>query len=210
MSFGALLVMLMLVNDPRVLIANPHSLASLIYIASPALWVLFIGSAISVLFPLKSLKGWALKNRVLTGFILVITILTDHQEWIEAIVNFWSALLLQPTIDIALKVCQVMGLDVHLLPHGEHGPVFGTNRFEVEIWPACSGYEGMALMIALLSIYGFLQRYQLRIYRALWIIPLASLTMFFLNSIRIAVLVAIGHFYSPQLALDGFHVVGAG
>ena len=48
----------------------------------------------------------------------------------------------------------------------------------------------------------------MRINRALWIIPLASFTMFALNGIRIAVLIAIGHFYSPQLALDGFHVVG--
>ena len=208
MSFGALLGMLILVNDPRVLIEQPYSLASLIYIASPALWLLFIGSVADILFPLKSLYEWALKNRVLTIFILVITILTIHQEWIEAIVNFWSDLLLQPTLDIALQVTQVMGLDAHLLPNGEYGPMFGTNRFVVEIWPACSGYEGMALMIALLATYCFLQRDHLRIKRALWIIPLASLAIFALNGIRIAVLIAIGHFYSPQLALDGFHVVG--
>ena len=208
MSFGALLVMLMLVNDPRVLIHQPYSSASLIYIASPALWVLFMGSVTDILFPLKSLYEWAFKNRVLTIFILVITMLTIHQEWIEAIVNFWSDLLLQPTLDIALQVTQVMGLDAHLLPNGEHGPMFGTNRFVVEIWPACSGYEGMALMIALLATYCFLQRDHLRIKRALWIIPLASLAIFALNGIRIAVLIAIGHFYSPQLALDGFHVVG--
>ena len=36
MSFGALLTMLILVNDPRVLIDQPNSLASFIYIASPA------------------------------------------------------------------------------------------------------------------------------------------------------------------------------
>ena len=208
MSFGALLGMLMLVNDPRVLIDQPYSLASFIYIASPALWVVFFGSVVSILFPLKSLSGWALKNRALTVFILAITVLTIHQEWIEAIVNFWSALLLQPTLDIALEVTQVMGLNAHLLPSGEHGPMFGTNRFVVEIWPGCSGYEGMALMIALLATYCFLQRDQLRLNRALWIIPLASLAMFVLNGIRIAVLIAIGHFYSPQLALDGFHVVG--
>ena len=163
---------------------------------------------VSILFPLKDLCVWAFKNRVLTIFILVITVLTIHQEWKETIVNFWSALLLQPTLDIALQVTKVMGLDAHLLPHGEHGPMFGTNRFVVEIWPGCSGYEGMALMIALLATYCFLQRDQLRINRALWIIPLASFTMFALNGIRIAVLIAIGHFYSPQLALDGFHVVG--
>ena len=208
LSFGALLGMLMLVNDPRVLIEQPYSLASFIYIASPALWVLFIGSAISIFFPLKSLSEWALKNKALAVFILLITAFTIRQEWIEVIVNFWSDLLLQPTLDIALQVTQMLGLDARLLPNGEHGPMFGTNRFVVEIWPGCSGYEGMALMIALLATYCFLQRDQLRINRALWIIPLASFTMFALNGIRIAVLIAIGHFYSPQLALDGFHVVG--
>jgi len=207
-SFGALLGVLMFMNNPRVLIANPNSLASLTYTASPILWAIFFGSVASILFPLKNLCMWTLKNRLLTAFILVITALTIHQEWIEMIINFSSDLLLQPTLDIALHVTRVMGLDTRLLPSGEHGPIFGTSRFVVEIWPTCSGYEGMALMIALLATYCFMQRDQLRVYRALWIIALASLTMFALNGIRIAVLIAIGHFYSPQLALDGFHVVG--
>ena len=208
MSFSALLGMVMLINDPRVLTVNPYSLVSLIYISSPVIWVLFIGSVVSILFPLKSLGEWALKNKVLAIFILLITAFTINQEWIEVIVNFWSDLLLQPTLDIALLVTQLLGLDARLLPNGEHGPMFGTSQFVVEIWPGCSGYEGMALMIALLATYCFLQREHLRIYRALWMILLASLAMFALNGIRIAVLIAIGHFYSPQLALDGFHVVG--
>ena len=208
LSFGALLGMLMLMNEPRGLVANPHSLASLAYIASPALWVIYFGSVVGLLLPLKNLYEWALKNRVLIVFIFLTTALNTHQEWIAAIVNFWSELLLQPTLDVALQITKAMGLDAHLLPNGEHGPMFGTSRFMVEIWPACSGYEGMALMIALLSTYCFLQRDQLRMCRALWIIPLASFTMFTMNGIRIAVLIFIGHFYSPQLALDGFHVVG--
>ena len=207
-SFTALLGVLITVNDPKALIANPHSLASLIYIASPVLWATFIFSIAGILFPIKILRDWALKNQAITAFILVITALNIHQESIELIVNFWSDLLLQPTLDIALKVTEVIGLDAQQLPNGKYGPLFGTNRFVVEIWPECSGYEGMALMIALLATYCFLQRDQLRVYRALWIIPLASFAMFALNGIRIAVLIAIGHFYSPQLALDGFHVVG--
>ena len=66
----------------------------------------------------------------------------------------------------------------------------------------------MALIISLLAVYCYLQRDILHVFRALLIIPLASVAMFFLNALRIIILIAIGHFYSPRLALDGFHVVG--
>ena len=78
----------------------------------------------------------------------------------------------------------------------------------MEIWPECSGYEGMGLIFALLAGYCFFQRHVLRASRAFLILPLAGIAMFFLNSIRIIILIAIGHFYSPKLALEGFHIVG--
>lgn len=207
-SFGALIAMLILVNNPKALIARPYSLVALAFTASPVLWLIYFGSVVNFLVPFKSFCQWILKNRVLATFVIVATVLTVHHELIEGVINFWSNLLLQPTIDFALSITSAMGLDTQLIPNGNHGPLLDTGRFLVEILPECSGYEGMALMIALLGAYCFLQRDQLRIYRALLIIPLASLTMFFLNGVRIAILIAIGHFYSPQLAIDGFHVVG--
>ena len=53
-----------------------------------------------------------------------------------------------------------------------------------------------------------MQRELLHFKRALLIIPIAIIGMFFLNAVRLVILVAIGHFYSSDLALNGFHSVG--
>ena len=207
-SFSVLLGMLIFISDPRELIANPYSLVSIFYTVSPVLLAIYFGSVLSLLFSLRGFGEWALNHRVLTVFILSAAELTIHQEFIEGVVDFWSGLLLGPTLQIASAMTRGMGLDTQLFSNGGPGPSFGTSRFVVEIWPACSGYEGMALIIALLAGYCYLERDTLRINRALLIIPLASLAMFFLNSARIAILILIGHTFSPKLALSGFHIVG--
>ena len=202
-SFSCLLWVLMAISDPRPLIANPHSYTSYVYTASPALWFIYFWNIIDCVFPLKSLIQWACRNLLITFFLIAVTLLTFYPGLSDQIVLFWSSLLLDPTLDIALALDHWFGLTVELFPSGQYGPVFGTSQFQVEIWPACSGYEGMALIIALLFFYFYLRRDFLRISRAFLIIPLAGIAMFFL-----AILIAIGHYYSPELALNGFHIVG--
>jgi len=209
-SFSALLVALILISDPKPLISNPYSLLALFYTASPLLWLIYFWSILGFLFPLKALSSWVFHNLGLTFFILVATALTisDNENLVKWTVNFWSSLLLKPTLNIALALSRSFGLATQLFPGGIQGPIFGTNQFQVEMWAACSGYEGMGLIILLLSTYCYLQRDHLRIFRTILVIPLAVIAMFFLNAVRIVILIAIGHFYSPKLALDGFHIVG--
>ena len=145
---------------------------------------------------------------MLTILILGVTALTIDQELIGRVVNLLSDLLLHSTLEVAMAIMGEVNLNASLLLNGGSEPILGTSRFVVKILPSCSGYEGMVLMIALLAAYCYLQRNLLHLGRAILIIPLACLAMFILNSLRIVILIAIGHFYSPRLALDGFHIVG--
>jgi exosortase/archaeosortase family protein len=56
-----------------------------------------------------------------------------------------------------------------------------------------------------LAAYLWLFRERLRFPNALLLIPLATLAMFAANSLRLAMLIGIGHAISPEVAVGGFH-----
>ena len=68
----------------------------------------------------------------------------------------------------------------------------GTGRFLVTIADACSGLEGMGLMLVFSVSWLWFFRREFYFPRALMIIPAAVALMFLLNSVRIAALVLIG------------------
>jgi exosortase E/protease (VPEID-CTERM system) len=81
----------------------------------------------------------------------------------------------------------------------------GLGNFNVEIAPGCSGVEGMGLVLIFVSGYCYRFRRELRLSRALWLIPLAVALAWGANALRIAALVAIGAWWSPEVAFGGFH-----
>jgi len=81
----------------------------------------------------------------------------------------------------------------------------GFGHFEVEIAPACSGVEGMALVAIFVSGYLYRFRRELRLRRALLLLPVAIGAAFVANAVRIAALVALGAWWSPDVAFGGFH-----
>jgi exosortase E/protease (VPEID-CTERM system) len=83
--------------------------------------------------------------------------------------------------------------------------VLGARTFSVQVFAACSGYEGMMLIAAFLAGYLFMFRKTLRFPNALLLFPVAMATIWLLNGFRIAMLVYIGANFSPAIALDGFH-----
>jgi exosortase E/protease (VPEID-CTERM system) len=84
--------------------------------------------------------------------------------------------------------------------------VLGVSGFHVEIARACSGIEGIALVLGFSTLYALLFRAQLRTGR-FWLtaVPLGLAASWLLNVLRIAALVAIGAYASPEFALNGFH-----
>lgn len=83
--------------------------------------------------------------------------------------------------------------------------LIGTPRFEVQIAPECSGYEGMGLVLAFSAAWLWFLRREWRFPNALLLVPAGVAAMFLLNSARIAALILIGNAGAERVAMGGFH-----
>jgi len=81
----------------------------------------------------------------------------------------------------------------------------GSDKFNVTIAPACSGYEGIGLVLAVTCAWLWFLRRQWRFPNALALIPIGVATVWTLNAARIAALILIGNAGAEQIALGGFH-----
>ena len=106
------------------------------------------------------------------------------------------------TFDAVALAIAALGYDVISLPEER---IIGTEAFAIDVAPACSGIEGIALVTLFVSIYLWLFRDQLRFPRALLLYPIGILASTLFNVVRITVLLAIGLEGNPELAVGGFH-----
>ncbi len=83
--------------------------------------------------------------------------------------------------------------------------LLGTDRFLVIVGGTCSGLEGLALMSAFAAVWLIYARRELRLGRALLLIPVALGLMWALNLFRLVALIAIGDAGHPEIATQGFH-----
>jgi exosortase E/protease (VPEID-CTERM system) len=83
--------------------------------------------------------------------------------------------------------------------------ILGVGDFRVQIWAPCSGYEGIALILAFLAVFFWIFRGFLRFPNALVLVPIGLAAVWLLNAARIAALVSIGAHVSPEVAVGGFH-----
>jgi len=81
----------------------------------------------------------------------------------------------------------------------------GTSRFAVQIGDACSGFEGLGLVLIFGLLWLWFFREEIRFPQALWSLPAGLLPMWILNAVRIVLLISIGHFGAERIALGGFH-----
>ena len=81
----------------------------------------------------------------------------------------------------------------------------GAQNFVVSIAPACSGYEGMGLMVIFTGFYLAIFRHEFRFPQALLLFPIGIVTIWLFNNLRIVLLISIGASYSPAVAIGGFH-----
>jgi exosortase E/protease (VPEID-CTERM system) len=80
-----------------------------------------------------------------------------------------------------------------------------VDGFGVAIAPACSGFEGIGLVVAFLSAYAWWFRDSLRWPRSYLLLPLGAAVIYLSNAVRIAALLLIGAWASPEVALGAFH-----
>src|SRR5271165_6853769 len=83
--------------------------------------------------------------------------------------------------------------------------LFGTHSFSVIVAPACSGYEGIGLILAFTTGWLWFFRREWRFPRALLLIPAGVAAIWIFNAMRVATLVLIGVAGAPGIAEKGFH-----
>lgn len=81
----------------------------------------------------------------------------------------------------------------------------GTPEFHARIEAGCSGLEGIGLVATYTLGFLWLRRSDLRFPQAFWLLPAGLLAIWLCNAVRVAILVIIGTYLSPAIAVRGFH-----
>ena len=82
--------------------------------------------------------------------------------------------------------------------------LIGSTRFQVTIGSQCSGLEGVGLICAFIAAYLWACRRELRFPQSFLLFPIGAISIWLLNSVRIATLILIGGWY-PKAGVKGFH-----
>jgi len=176
-------------------VAHPYAWAFSWYIAGAALVASWAATLLSRhdWSRLAHAHGFALRVGAVVGTAVWAISLLTRGLWIP--LARWTFAL----------VAWLLGL---LYPQVVSDPaalLIGTPQFKAIISPECSGYEGIGLIVAFLSVYLWLFRNDLRFPRALMLLPLGAVTIWLLNALRIVALVAIGTAGWKDVARGGFH-----
>ncbi len=102
-------------------------------------------------------------------------------------------------------IYRILALFVHGVIADPTKMTIGTERFNVDIAPECSGFEGMGLILAFTAVWLIFFRRECRFPNALTLLPAGVAAMFLLNVLRIAALILIGNAGAERIALGGFH-----
>jgi exosortase E/protease (VPEID-CTERM system) len=115
--------------------------------------------------------------------------------------EFWN-ILSTPTLHVVHTLLGWIYTDLVIQPENF---ILGTPSFHVKISYACSGIEGISLITLFLALYLWLFRKELRFPHVFWLFPLGIAAVWLANTVRIALLIAIGTSFSPETAIQGFH-----
>ncbi len=174
-----------------------------------ALWLIAwvstgLASGIILLLTAMPMKNWlevAWRNWPLGLFAIVIGTAAWALGLLASIA--WKPLR-WPTFSMVLWFLQAFGQDVVSLPANY---VLGTQQFSVSIAPECSGYQGIGLFISFIATYLWFFRSKLAFPQAFILMPIGIVVIWFVNALRIAMLVLFGTYISPEIAFGGFHSV---
>lgn len=172
---------------------------------SPAAWfalwgVLGASSALALFAALVGVR--AIVKRVLSSWVLV-AVLVGVAAWIG---GQMASVLWQPlsyaTLQTTAALLRLAGQDVYVDPATM---LLALPDFAVTVAPVCSGLEGMGLITVLLIAMLVAMRKQFRFPHALLIVPIGVLCVWVGNSVRLAGLMVVGEYLSPEIAHGGFH-----
>jgi exosortase E/protease (VPEID-CTERM system) len=180
-----------------------HTLTSFSFAAVVAAWILIGGTAaLAAMFAMSPWRQWRRVGREVGSVwwyaAMAAMVGTGAIQLAQSV---WA-----PTAALTFKL--VGGLLEPFIPTLSGNPatlVLGTDRFAVQIAEACSGLEGVGLILAFSGAWLLYFRREYIFPRALLLIPVGMITIFALNVLRIAALIVIGNLGLPSAAVYGFH-----
>ncbi len=189
----------------------PHVFALALFAASTySLWTWPSGALVALWLAMAALLAATALGAVVPGSA-ILGLLRPLGPALCLAVAAWAAgtasqelwpVLQQVTLGVVAELAYRTWHDVVYVPEVA---LVGTQRFRVVVAPMCAGLEGLGLMSVLLGAYLWWRRRQLRLTRAIWVLPLALVAVWVANAFRIFALIAVGSHVSPSLALGAFH-----
>ncbi|HEY6420953.1 MAG TPA: exosortase E/protease, VPEID-CTERM system [Candidatus Binataceae bacterium] len=161
--------------------------------------VALVGWAASVMPPAFWLR-WVKHNPLAMAAAVIVGVVARLAQILSR--HLWSALTGSTFYGVALLL-RMIGQQVVVQPERA---IVGTPRFSVQVAAACSGIEGIALVIVLTCAYLWFFRRELRFPQVLMLIPFGVAAIWMLNTVRIVALIMLGQWW-PAASIEGFHSV---
>jgi uncharacterized protein len=142
------------------------------------------------------------QDRFILVFVLIAAALVPDLS--ELILPIWNwQVLTAATFDLVYLLLSLFSDQTYA---DAPAYIIGVGDFAVHIARQCSGVEGVALVTAFVCLYALIFRDQIR-FPQYWLVvlPVAVILSLALNIVRIATLVLLGAFVSPEVAVNGFH-----
>jgi exosortase E/protease (VPEID-CTERM system) len=135
------------------------------------------------------------------GAWILVSMLSQHKTSLLGQNEFWNFLGI-PSLLLARFLLGWFYPDIVYQPERF---LLGTDSFQVKVSYVCSGIEGISLITLFIAVYLWVFRKELRFPQVFWLFPLGMIAVWLLNAVRIAILIALGTSFSPEIALQGFH-----
>ncbi len=194
----AVLVAFAWAND-RIFGPGSRALPTVGLIAWGFLGLATLASALAIAWPIEGWAGWGRRNTGRLAFAALAGLLAFASGRLT--LDLWRPLN-RATFWLAAGMLRLISPEI-VCRRGDWE--IGTPKFSVIVESACSGYEGIGLIIALIGAYLLAFRHDLRMPRALLLLPIGVFTIWVANAVRIVGLIAIGTWGSSTIALTGFH-----
>ena len=158
-----------------------------------------IAAGVSAFFPRKILR--ALLDSTGSAWVYAAAAAAVTPAFVIASKRLW-----QPAATLTFELVRLfLGPFVGSVIANAATKTIGTPNFAVEIAPACSGLEGVGLMLIFSVLWLWFFRDDYKFPRALLLVPAGVVVIFLLNALRISALILIGNAGAAAIALGGFH-----
>ena len=167
-------------------------------------WTILSGVSyiLGMFFLAVAIFGWKLFVNTYPTLILFSLITYFFYILTQILNQFWTSL----AIGVTYFSNKIISLFVSgtFMEIGKGDPVLGVDNFQVIIGPACSGIESLSMFLGLFLLLMVYEQNNLNYKRAGIVFVLGLIGTYFLNVLRIVLILLIGRKY-PIFALGLFH-----